>query len=75
LPPPTALPILAIWEVAIGIGLFIGPFLGAAAISLALLRAAYGLAIVSAGLAALLLLVIPDIEPAGARASRPPRIG
>lgn len=50
------------------IGLFIGPFLGAAVISLVSLRAAYGVAIVSAGLAALLLLVIPDIEPTGARA-------
>ncbi|HEY0814024.1 MAG TPA: MFS transporter [Pseudonocardia sp.] len=47
------------------IGLFIGPFVGAAVISLASLRAAYGVAVVTAGLAALLLLVIPDVEPAG----------
>jgi MFS family permease len=59
------------------IGLFIGPFVGAAVISLVSLRAAYGVAIVTAGLAALLLLVIPDIEPAGsvsrARVGQPTR--
>jgi MFS family permease len=47
------------------IGLFIGPFVGAAMISIASLRAAYAVAIVTAGLAATLLLVIPDIERAG----------
>ncbi len=53
------------------VGLFIGPFVGAAVISLTSLRAAYVVAVATAGLAALLLLVIPDIEPqAGAR---PPR--
>ncbi len=55
------------------IGLFIGPFVGAAVISLASLRAAYVIAIVTAGLAAVLLLVIPDIEHAGA--VPPPRVG
>ena len=50
------------------IGLFIGPFVGAAVISLVSLRAAYGVAIAAAGLAALLLLVIPDIEPPGSAA-------
>jgi MFS family permease len=50
------------------IGLFIGPFVGAAVISLVSLRAAYAVAIAAAGLAALLLLVIPDIEPAGSAA-------
>jgi MFS family permease len=55
------------------VGLFIGPFVGAAVISLTSLRAAYAIAIVTAGLAALLLLVIPDIEPVDgpARAGRP----
>jgi MFS family permease len=50
------------------IGLFIGPFVGAAVISLVSLRAAYAVAIAAAGLAALLLLVIPDIGPAGSAA-------
>jgi MFS family permease len=55
------------------VGLFIGPFVGAAVISLTSLRAAYAVAIVTAGLAALLLLVIPDIEPAGS--ASPGRVG
>jgi MFS family permease len=46
------------------IGLFIGPFVGAAVISMTSLRAAYVVAIVTAGLAAVLLLVIPDVEHA-----------
>lgn len=55
------------------VGLFIGPFVGAAVISLTSLRAAYAVAIVTAGLAALLLLVIPDIEPSGGVS--PARVG
>jgi MFS family permease len=55
------------------VGLFIGPFVGAAVISLTSLRAAYAVAIVTAGLAALLLLVIPDIEPGGS--TSPGRVG
>jgi MFS family permease len=54
------------------VGLFIGPFVGAAAISLTSLRAAYAVAVVTAGLAAALLLVIPDIERAGDGAAHPP---
>jgi MFS family permease len=50
------------------IGLFIGPFVGAAVISMASLRAAYAVAVGTAGLAAALLLVIPDIERAGGAA-------
>jgi len=45
------------------IGLFIGPFVGAAAISLTGLRAAYVVAIAAAVAAAVLLLVIPDAAP------------
>jgi len=49
------------------IGLFIGPFVGAAAISLTSLRSAYVVAIVAASAAAALLIVIPDVEkPQGA---------
>jgi MFS family permease len=44
------------------IGLFIGPFVGAAAISLVGLRGGYVVAIISAAAAGLLLIVIPDIE-------------
>src|SRR6476661_2987048 len=55
------------------VGLFIGPFVGAAVISLTSLRAAYAVAVVTAGLAAALLLVIPDIERAGGDAA--PRAG
>jgi MFS family permease len=51
------------------IGLFIGPFVGAAVISLAGLRSAFGVAMVTAALAALLLLVIPDRDRAD---DRPP---
>ena len=47
------------------VGLFIGPFVGAAVISLTSLRAAYAVAVGTAGLAAALLLVIPDIDRAG----------
>ncbi|WP_214401348.1 MFS transporter [Pseudonocardia lacus] len=50
------------------VGLFIGPFLGAAAISLTSLHAAYLVAAGAAVLAGVLLLVIPDVAPAG-----PPR--
>ncbi len=43
------------------IGLFIGPFVGAAAISLTSLRAAYVVAMVAAASAGLLLMLIPDV--------------
>jgi MFS family permease len=52
------------------VGLFIGPFVGAAVISLTSLRAAYVVAVVTAGVAALLLLVIPDLDPEGGRQGR-----
>jgi MFS family permease len=55
------------------IGLFIGPFVGATVIGLTSLRAAYVVAIVTAGLAAVLLVVIPDIEHA--EDAPPPRDG
>jgi MFS family permease len=48
------------------VGLFVGPFVGAAVISLTSLRAAYLVAVVTAVAAAVLLLVIPDVSPAGA---------
>ncbi len=51
------------------IGLFIGPFVGAAVISLTSMRGAYVVAMVSASAAALLLLLIPDVEVPG---DRPP---
>lgn len=57
------------------IGLFIGPFVGAAAISLTSVRAAYAIAVVTAGLAAALLLVIPDIERTGGTAAQPSESG
>jgi MFS family permease len=58
------------------VGLFIGPFVGAAVISLTSLRSAYLVAVVTAVAAAVLLLVIPDVAPAGApRAARPGRGG
>jgi MFS family permease len=44
------------------IGLFCGPFLGAAVIALTDVRAAYVLAMVCAATAALLLVVVPDAE-------------
>src|SRR5689334_17088271 len=47
------------------VGLFIGPFIGAVVISLTSLRAAFGVAAVTAALAAVLLLVIPDVTAAG----------
>ncbi|SDP39504.1 Predicted arabinose efflux permease, MFS family [Nakamurella panacisegetis] len=48
------------------IGLFIGPFVGAAAISLTDLRAAYVVAMVTAVSAGVVLLVVPDVAlPAG----------
>jgi MFS family permease len=46
------------------VGLFIGPFVGAAVIGLTSLRAAYVVAIVTGALTVLLLLVVPDIETA-----------
>jgi MFS family permease len=47
------------------IGLFIGPFLAAAAIGLAGVRAAYVVAMVTAVATAILLLVVPDLETPG----------
>jgi MFS family permease len=47
------------------IGLFIGPFVGAAAIGLFGLRAPYVVAMITAAAAAMVLLVIPDAERAG----------
>lgn len=47
------------------IGLFIGPFVGAGAIALTSLRAAYAVAMIAASAAALLLLLIPDVRPPG----------
>jgi MFS family permease len=44
------------------IGLFIGPFVGAAAIGLTELRGAYVVAMVTAVAAGLLLLVVPDVQ-------------
>lgn len=43
------------------IGLFIGPFAGAAAISLTSLRGTYVVAMIAAALAALLLILVPDV--------------
>src|SRR6185312_17089292 len=57
------------------IGLFIGPFVGAAVISLTSLRAAYAVAVVTAGLAAALLLVIPDVERRGDATEPAPESG
>jgi MFS family permease len=51
------------------VGLFIGPFVGAAVISLVSLRAAYLVAVVTAAAAAVLLLVVHDIVPAGTSAA------
>lgn len=51
------------------VGLFLGPFAGAAAIGVAGLRAAYVVAVGAAGITALLLLLIPDAEHAGATPS------
>jgi predicted MFS family arabinose efflux permease len=51
------------------VGLFIGPFVGAAAIGVGGLRAAYLVAIAAAAAAATLLLVIPDLDRAS---DRPP---
>ncbi|SDI76385.1 Predicted arabinose efflux permease, MFS family [Frankineae bacterium MT45] len=45
------------------IGLFIGPFIGAAAISLGGLRAAYVVAMLAVTASAVLLMVIPDVDP------------
>lgn len=53
------------------IGLFIGPFVGAAAIGLTSLRAAYLVAMATALAAALLLILIPDAERPG---DRPPEV-
>lgn len=60
------------------IGLFIGPFLGAEAISLAGVRAAYVVAMATAIATAVLLLAVPDVEklgqaPPGAASAAPGR--
>jgi MFS family permease len=47
------------------IGLFIGPFLGAGAISVAGVRAPYVVAMITAVATAVLLFVVPDIEARG----------
>ncbi|MCW2717150.1 MFS transporter [Pseudonocardia sp.] len=52
------------------IGLFLGPFVGAAAIGLLGLRGAYVVAMVAATSAAVLLLVVHDVETSGARPVR-----
>jgi MFS family permease len=52
------------------IGLFLGPFVGAAAIGLLGLRGAYVVAMVAATSAAVLLLVVHDVEASGARPVR-----
>jgi MFS family permease len=49
------------------IGLFIGPFIGAVAISLSGLRAAYVVAMITATATAVLLVVIPDADHAADR--------
>jgi len=54
------------------VGLFIGPFAGAAAIGLTSLRAAYVVAIVMAVATVVLLLVVPDIEAPARRRSPSP---
>ena len=52
------------------VGLFIGPFVGAAVIAMTSVHAAYAVAIVTGALTVLLLVVVPDIE-AAAPAQRP----
>jgi MFS family permease len=54
------------------IGLFIGPFAGAAAIHLFTTRAVYLVAVAAATAAALTLIVIPDVERPRDRAPRAP---
>ncbi|MGI5126039.1 MFS transporter [Pseudonocardia sp. CA-107938] len=54
------------------VGLFIGPFVGAAVIGLTSLRAAYGVAIATALLTVLVLLVVRDVEPVGWTATPAP---
>jgi MFS family permease len=53
------------------IGLFIGPFIGALAIGIGGLRAAFVVAMVAAASAAVLLAVVPDLEQA---TDRPPAL-
>jgi MFS family permease len=54
------------------IGLFLGPFAGAAVIHLFSMRAAYLVAVVAATAAALSLLAIPDVAGPGGKAGAPP---
>ncbi|MFC4942988.1 MFS transporter [Pseudonocardia sp. GCM10023141] len=53
------------------IGLFIGPFVGAAVIGLTTVRAAYLVAVAAAAVATVLLIVIPDLEPTTGPMVRP----
>lgn len=53
------------------VGLFIGPFVGAAVIAMTSVHGAYAVAIVTGALTVLLLVVVPDIETA-APPRRPP---
>jgi MFS family permease len=61
------------------VGLFIGPFVGAAVIAMTSVHAAYAVAIVTGALTVLLLVVVPDIETAApaqrAAGSRPGGLG
>lgn len=54
------------------VGLFIGPFVGAAAITLGGLRAAFLVAVATAAVAAVLLYVIPDAARTAPASSAPP---
>jgi MFS family permease len=53
------------------IGLFVGPFAGAAAIHLSSMRAVYLIGVAAAVAAGLILVAVPDVEAAGAPARRP----
>jgi MFS family permease len=57
------------------VGLFIGPFVGAAVIGMTSLHGAYVVAIVTGALTVLLLVVIPDIEPAASASRTAERAG
>ena len=54
------------------VGLFLGPFVGAAVIHLFSMRAAFLVAVVAALAAALFLFVVPDVQGPRARAEAPP---
>lgn len=59
------------------VGLFVGPFVGAAVIGMTSLHAAYAVAIVTGALTVVLLVVVPDIETArpARRAAAGPQVG